>query len=208
MAQSTGETFKQQCVECHSLAKEQDDRIQSVRERKGPNMSYAGLKYKQAWLIKWLQDPTRIRPAGMFYGNHIKTSADGDIVDEGTLLTHKKLSASDAESMAAFLMAQKNHSDLVKAGDYQLGKISVSTGEMLFDKFRGCMACHEIEPGYGGLSGPEVYTASERLQEDFLVSFMRKPQAWDKRTLMPDKNLKEADLQKFVHYFHVLAERD
>ena len=28
-------------------------------------------------------------------------------------------------------------------------------GEMYFDKFSGCLACHQIEPEYGGYSGPE-----------------------------------------------------
>jgi len=142
----------------------------------------------------------------MFYANHIKATPDGDVIDETTFKPHVKLSAADAETLTQYLMTLKARSDLIKAGDYQVGTISQSMGEMLFDKFRGCLACHQIEPGYGGFSGPEVYTATIRLQEDFLVSFMRKPQAWDKRTLMPDKHLKEADLQKFVHYFHVLAE--
>ncbi len=98
------------------------------------------------------------------------------------------------------------HSDLIKKGDYQTGSIALSMGEMLFDKFRGCLACHEIEAGYGGVSGPEVYTAAQRLQEDWLVSFLRNPQAWEPKTLMPNKHLSDTDVQKLVHYLRALSE--
>jgi len=35
---------------------------------------------------------------------------------------------------------------------------------------------------------------------------MRNPQAWDPRTFMTNKKLKEQDLQKLVHYFRGLSE--
>ncbi|MDZ7781535.1 MAG: hypothetical protein U5K56_00800 [Halioglobus sp.] len=35
--------------------------------------------------------------------------------------------------------------------------------QMNFAKFNNCIACHQDEPGYGGASGPELYTAWERL---------------------------------------------
>jgi cytochrome c1 len=56
------------------------------------------------------------------------------------------------------------------------------------------------------LSGPEVYTAGKRLQEDYLISYMRNPQAWDPKIFMPNRHLTDTDLQKFVNYFHVLSE--
>ena len=42
-------------------------------------------------------------------------------------------------------------------------------------KFSGCLACHEIEPDYGGVTGPEVYTISKRLQPDLYLQLFEEP---------------------------------
>jgi len=193
--------LQERCAVCHDLKGPAPTTVEGIWKRKGPDLFYAGNKYRKDWLVGWLQDPVRIRPAGMYYGNHIKPGPDGDVIDAATLQAHVKLTPSEAESAAAALMDLKANSDLIKHGDYRPGTISMSMGELMFDKFRGCLACHEIEPGYGGLSGPEVYTVAKRLQPDYLISYMRDPQAWDPKIFMPNKHLKEQDLQKFVHYF-------
>lgn len=195
-----------QCAACHDLTGPAPATLQALRDRKGPDLFYAGNKYQAAWVEQWLQQPTHIRPAGMYYGAHIKPGPDGDEIDAATLTGHPVLSAGDAQAVTAALMQRKAGGELIKPGAYTPGTISASTGEMMFDKFRGCLACHEIEPGYGGLSGPEVYTAGARLQHDYLISYMRNPQAWDPKTFMPNKHLSDADLQKFVHYFRLLSE--
>jgi len=76
---------------------------------------------------------------------------------------------------------------------------------MAFDKFLGCMACHEIEPGFGGASGPELYTAGLRLQPEFIASYIRSPQAWDPKIWMPNKRVSDSNIQKLVHYLAELA---
>jgi len=197
--------LKQDCAACHNLSGPAPATLQQLWERKGPDLFYAGNKYKEAWLVQWLQKPARIRPAGMFYGNHVKPGTKADEVDAATLTVHPVLGEADAKAVAGALMKLTARSDLIKQGDYQPGSIALAMGEMLFDKFRGCLACHEIEAGYGGLSGPEVYTAAQRLQEDWLVSFLRNPQAWEPKTFMPNKHLSDIDVQKLVHYLRALG---
>lgn len=194
------------CAACHNLSGPAPATLKALWERKGPDLFYAGNKYKAEWLVQWLQKPTRIRPAGMFYGNHIKPGTKADEIDASSLTPHPTLTEVDAKAATTELMKLTGRSDLIKQGDYQVGSIAASMGEMLFDKFRGCLACHEIEAGYGGLSGPEVYTAGKRLQEDWLVSFLRNPQAWDPKTFMPNKHLSDTDLQKLTHYLRALGE--
>lgn len=198
--------LKGQCASCHNLTGPAPTTLQGLWSRKGPDLFYAGLKYKAAWLETWLQKPVRIRPAGMFYADHVKAGADGDEIDGATLVAHPALDASEAEAVTAALMALKGKAELIAAGAYVPGAISRSSGEMLFDKFKGCLACHEIEPGYGGLSGPEVYTAAQRLQEDWLASYLRDPHAWDPRIFMPNKHINETDARKFIDYFRLLSE--
>lgn len=198
--------LKEKCASCHDLSGPSPTTLQALWNRKAPDLFYAGNKYKAQWMEQWLQKPTRIRPAGMYYGQHVKSGSKGDEVDALTLVKHEALAAADAKAVTAALMTRKAKSDLVKRDSYTPGTISQTMGEMMFDKFKGCLACHEIEPGYGGLSGPEVYTAAMRLQEDYLISYMREPQAWDPKIFMPDKHLGDADLQKFVHFFRLLSE--
>ncbi|MGE0226051.1 MAG: hypothetical protein AB7F35_21600 [Acetobacteraceae bacterium] len=205
-AEDGGTILQGQCSACHNLTGPSPVTLQQLWGRKGPDLFYAGNKYKAAWLEAWLQQPTRIRPAGMFYADHVKPGADGDEIDAATLTAHPALSAPEGKAVTAALMALKGNPDLVTAGAYTPGNLSLSSGEMLFDKFKGCLACHEIEPGYGGLSGPEVYTAAQRLQEDWLASFLRNPQAWDPKIFMPNKHLNDTDIRKFIDYFRLLSE--
>lgn len=202
------EILKNDCAACHNLAGPAPTTLQALWNRKGPDLFYAGNKYQAQWLEKWLQTPTRIRPAGMFYANHVKPGAKGDEIDAASFTDHPALAVNDAKAITAALMGLTAKSELIRPGEYKPGAVSLSAGEMLFDKFRGCLACHEVEPGYGGMSGPEVYTAAARLQQDYLISYMRNPQAWDPRIFMPNKHLSDGDLQKLVHYLRALSEEN
>lgn len=200
--------LERDCAACHNLTGPAPTTLQALWDRRGPDLFYAGNKYRGEWLEEWLQNPVRVRPAGMYYGSHVRRGDARDEIDERTFEDHPALDAAAAAQATAALMSLRANSHLVTEGEYQSGSISLSSGEMLFDKFRGCMGCHEIEPGYGGLSGPEVYTAARRLQADYMISYMRDPQAWDPRTFMPNKRLSDNDLQRLVHYLRALAEED
>lgn len=206
LAASGAEILERDCTGCHDIEGPAPTTLAGLHDRGGPDLFYAGNKYKRDWLERWLQAPKRIRPAGVYYGKHVKTVDGEDVIDESSLVEHPALDADDAAAVADALMALDANADLIEKGAYVEGTISLSMGEMMFDKFRGCMACHEVEPGYGGLSGPEVYTAARRLQEDYMISYMRNPQAWDPRAFMPNKRLSDGDLQKLVHYMRALAE--
>ncbi|MEQ1582811.1 MAG: c-type cytochrome, partial [Candidatus Nitrotoga sp.] len=128
-----------------------------------------------------------------------------DEIDASTLTDHIALSKADATSVAAELMKMKPHDDLIAKEKIEPGTIPKQMGEMAFTKFLGCMACHLIEPEYGGLSGPELYTAAKRLQPQYMSSFIRSPQAWEPKSMMPNKNLSEVNIQKMVHYLETLS---
>ena len=197
--------LKAGCLDCHSITGPAPQTLKALWDRKGPDFFYAGNKYREEWLVEWLQKPTRIRPAGEFYENHIKPGARHDEVDTATLKDHVALSKADAVAVAAELMKLKAHDDLIAREKIDPGTISKQMGEMAFDKFLGCIACHRIEPDYGGLSGPELYTAGKRLQPEFIASYIRSPQAWDPLIWMPNKHVTDANIQKLVHYLELLS---
>ncbi len=193
------------CAACHNITGPAAQTLKDAFAKKGPDLFYAGNKYRQEWLVSWLQKPARIRPAGMFYGGHVKTGSKGDEIDPSTLISHVALSKADATSVAAELMKLKPHNDLIAKEKIEPGSVPRQMGEMAFNKFLGCMACHLIEPEYGGFSGPELYTAAKRLQPEYMASFIRSPQVWDRKSMMPNKQLSDGNIQKMVHYLETLS---
>src|SRR3990172_12288794 len=68
--------FKKSCASCHYTdgpAKEKT--IADELAKKGPELWYAGSKFQQAWLGKWLQDPKPIRP--LKYNSLTETNPGG-----------------------------------------------------------------------------------------------------------------------------------
>lgn len=198
----------ERCASCHNLDAPRPRSPEALWSRKGPDLSYAGNKYRQEWVAEWLQKPGRIRPAGMFYGNHIKTTDKWDVVDTATLPTHPALGAADARLAAAALMKRKAKNALLEGVEVKPVTFSVIMGDMMFDKFKGCIACHQSGPDYGGFSGPELYTAAERLTPEYMYSYMRDPQAWDPGIWMPRMPLSDAELNKLVRYLQMIAEEE
>jgi mono/diheme cytochrome c family protein len=196
------------CAGCHNLSGPSPASLEALRERKGPDLFYAGNKYREEWLAHWLRNPTRIRPAGMFYGKHIKATDKWDTVDETTLQPHVKLPEDDAEVVAKALMTRKAKADLLKGVEVKPASISLAMGDLMFDKFKGCVACHESAPDYGGFSGPELYDAARRLTPEYLYSYMKDPQAWDPRIWMPNMHLSDTDLDKLITYFQLIAKEN
>ena len=197
--------LQKDCTSCHNISGPVAQTLKEAFAKKGPDLSYAGNKYRQEWIVSWLQKPERIRPAGMYYGDHVKPGAKSDEIDTATLKDHVALSKADATNVAHELMELKPHDDLIAKEKIEPGSIIKQMGEMNFDKFWGCMACHLIEPEYGGLSGPEMYTAGKRLQPEFIASFIRNPQAWEPKTWMPNKGVSEGGIQKMVQYLELLS---
>ena len=197
-----------QCTSCHTLEAPAEGRINHFQQRKGPDLSYAGLKFNQPWLVEWLQNPTAIRPSGVYYGHYAKADATGqDKVDSTDLPKHPSFDASEAEDLANALMALKANPGGIEEGAFS-GKGRGRFGKLAFTKLRGCKGCHEHAVGEGGLSGPELYTAGKRLQPDFIASFTAHPQAIEPRTWMPTLSMNAKDVQNITAFILSLSKGD
>lgn len=207
LAAKPGKTLLQErCASCHDLTGPAAKNLTELKARKGPDLFYAGNKYRAEWVSRWLQKPKRIRPAGAFYLNHIKTGPKQDEIDTTGLKPHLALNAKDAATAAKALMDLKPHEKLLQTKPFVPGPSPM--GEISFDKFYGCIACHEIEPDFGGKSGPQVYTAGRRLTPEFMASFIRNPQTWNPKSLMPNKHVPEANIPRLVNFMLELAKED
>lgn len=205
-AEETGATLlQQQCASCHDLQGPAPTTLAQLFARKAPDLFYAGNKYQTAWVAEWLQHPKRIRPAGVLYLDHIKPGAKRDMVDSSTLKPHMALGKDDANKVANALALLQPFDDRIKAVSHDPSISPGPLGEMLFDKIYGCMACHQIEPDFGGLSAPEVFTAGKRLQAAYMLSYIRSPQAWDAKIWMPNNHLTSPNDQKLVNFIIELS---
>jgi cytochrome c2 len=95
---------------------------------------------------------------------------------------------------------------LVAAQAYEPGTIALRLGQMNFSKFKGCDSCHRDSPDVGGISGPELYTAWERLQPAFISAYISDPTAWDPHTMMPRGSLAPEEVYKLANYLKAVAE--
>jgi len=87
-------------------------------------------------------------------------------------------------------------------------KVTLDKGEVLIDKVYGCLSCHYVEPGYGGYTGSELYTAGKRLQPEFMLSYIKRPKNWDPKIWMPNGHVKPDDLNRIVNYLILLSKED
>lgn len=197
---------KNACSSCHNLTGEINSKTAGLW-RKGPALYYAGNKYNQHWIEAWLKNPTRVRPAGTYYLDHAQAGKKWDTLRQDSLEPHVRLSARNAKNVAIALSELRAKNALVKREKYDPTISAGALGDMMFDKVNGCMACHSIARGYGGLSGPELYTAAARLKPEYMLSVIRDPQAWNHRTWMPTREMSEEDMQKTVNYIISLDEK-
>lgn len=195
-----------QCAACHALKPPEKLDLDRLWKRRGPDLYYAGSKFNRPWLEQWLQNPARIRPGGVLYTKHVKAGEKEDVIDEAGLQPHMKLSATDAVAVAGALMALKAPETLIPHGAFKGEKTSASMGAMFFNKLRGCSACHQSSRDGGGRSGPELFTAAERLQPDYIYNYMRYPQKIDPLVWMPDLSLSDPDAQRLTSYVLQLGE--
>ena len=197
------------CGSCHRL--DQPDRntltLAERETRDGPPLYFAGHKYREDWLEHWLQQPQTITPAGGgFWTKVVIVTDEGDEIDESKLTGHPEVSAEQAQAIAGYLSTLKPFPELIRDGEYKPGKAPRALAEKDFRKFKGCVACHRDEPDFGGVTGPELYTAMNRLQPEYIASYIRNPVAWEPKSLMPNLHLKDAPIHKLMNYLNTIAE--
>ena len=206
-AASGAEILQTQCVGCHAIAKPDATGVDRLLSRKGPDLYYAGVKFKREWLTPWLQNPTVIRQGGAAYFHAVKAGAPDspDVIDTAAVPPHPKFGAAEAAAVTDALLSLGASDGLVQKGAFKNDPPN-SMASLLFNKLRGCASCHSAKPGSGGVSGPELYTAASRLQPDYIVEYIRNPQKFDPNVWMPRLELTDADIQKLTGYLTTLKQ--
>ena len=162
------------CQSCHyTQGRATEKTIADQLAKKGPELWYAGSKFQQPWLEAWLQDPQPIRP--MKFNSVMEPSPGG----------HPALNADQAGPVADYLMSLT--SDVVEAGAVKVKKKNLK-GKLIFIKKMPCSGCHQFptkKKFSGGLSGPSLVGAGERLNPDWVLAYLREPKVFKPVKMMP-----------------------
>jgi cytochrome c peroxidase len=188
---------KHDCSSCHRFSAKD-----SLESHKAPDLFYAGDKFQKAWLEKFLQVPAIVRKVG--------TSTDPDFLKEkSTLQPHPSLPKKDALAMVDYLMSlsmpnlTKN-----KVDDVPLTKGTKVRTKILFERNYGCIACHEginlAGQARGGISGPSLANAGNRLTADWVFNWLKTPQKFIARGRMPYFELDDEAAIKLTKYIRSL----
>lgn len=174
-----------QCQTCHyTEGPARETSISDQLAKKGPELWYAGSKFRRTWLESWLQDPKPIRL--------LKYNS----LDEKNTQDHAKLSAEDAAAVSEFLMSLK--SDTVQ--DLGIEPKKNIKGRRVFLKKAPCAGCHQFpnrrKGNSGGLTGPSLVGARERLNPDWIYAYLKNPEAFKPIRAMPvfSEKLSEKDI--------------
>lgn len=188
---------KHKCGDCHKMQGPAATTIAEVMKRKAPDLFFAGSKFNKDWVVKFIQNPTQLRPAGTVYVNYIKTEGNQDVV-KNVPKCASKLSADEANAVAEYLMTLKDAN--MKTGVFKAGKFSKARARRIVTKQEACNACHRFPKKGGGVSCPTFEGIGSRLNPDWIYSFVKDPKYWDPKIWMAKSEFDDATLQLIVNY--------
>lgn len=197
-AVSRGRALAQEkCASCHALEQQAD--VYAMVLREGPPLLHAGNKFRRDWLVSWLQSPRRIRPAGYLPFRFTVLTGEGDRVAESLIPRHPVVPREEAEAIASWITTLRRPVNAVPAAEGEPVR-----GELHFRKILGCAGCHRVGDE-GGPSAPELGTAAERLNEQWLRAFVFDTSSWSPAT-MPRASMKGAQLAAITEYIGALRD--
>lgn len=177
------------CTVCHRLEGDPMPR----RTKQAPDLIWAGNKYQEEWLGKWLQNPDeKLYPLGFDY----KAKRKG---------RHLSLSPSKAGEVVDFLQTIKD--PRVKKGVMRSGTAQeLKRGKQLYQE-HACQNCHwtpaSNRRGYtGGKSSTSLIKMGARLQADWVYRFNQNPNDFvpDSGAYIPKPPLPEKDIYAITAY--------
>ncbi|MFQ5672140.1 MAG: c-type cytochrome [Nitrospinales bacterium] len=192
------------CDTCHQFSPDE-----SNAPGKAPRLFFAGNKFQSAWLREYLKHPVVIRQAGY-------------ITDPGFLLgkptvaqPHPALSGEEAEVMANYLLSLKIPTPAAVGMDKKpLSKGERARAKIIFERNYGCTSCHKAidlaRKPRGGVSGPSLVDAGNRLQADWVYRWLRNPKQFLPKGRMPVFGFegREEDLRLITQYLMTLKKEN
>ncbi len=188
------------CVGCHRL--EGIERPVML----GPDLTSVGSKVSREWIYKWLKDPRTISDSN---GN---VTVNGYETEEEPRMPKFRLDETELRALSAYLStlrskpAEPYKFDPRVLTAWEKKPDLVERGEVRFRQMF-CTTCHSIAVTragetklVGGDIGPELTKVGSKVNADWLVAWLRDPQAFLPHSLMPRYGWSDEDLYKVSRY--------
>lgn len=180
---------EEQCAGCHRFEGEPRSKFRL----EGPDLMWAGQKYRRDWLVGWLRGEEPSPYAGPYRWD-----------EEGAAAPHPELGAEDAEAVADWL-AQVRDPERVEEGAFDpssLTELDVEMGARWFRDY-SCIGCHPVmEEGrpVGGPISTHFFDAGRRYDPDWVYAFNRKPPAFTPHSGEYEADLSERKVRQVTGY--------
>ena len=152
-------------------------------QKVGPRLNRIAAKADPSWLYRWVKKPKSYLPK--------------------TRMPDFGFSDKDAFGVTAYLIASSDK-------DYTLSKAfkfgDTDKGEKLFNTV-GCLACHELN-GQGEVFGPDLSRIAEKVNPDWLVTWLSDPKSYNHKSLMPNLRLSESEANDIASFLMMYGEKN
>jgi mono/diheme cytochrome c family protein len=188
------------CVGCHRL--EGIERPAMM----GPDLTRAGSKLSRAWIYKWLKEPATISDS---QGNVV---VDGYETEQELRMPKFRLDEKELRNLSAFLSSldrppiEPYKFDQKVLARWQRKSDAVDQGELRFRQMF-CSDCHALAVFRAGTSqliggdiGPELTKVGSKVNRDWLIAWLRDPEAYLPHALMSRYNWSDEDLYTVSQY--------
>ena len=148
----------------------------------GPRLYRVGSKVDPSWLFRWIKKPKGYLPK--------------------TRMPDFGFSDEDALAATAYLLdaSEKNYR---LPASYESG--DPDKGKKLFESV-GCQGCHELN-GKGESFGPDLSRIGNKVNADWLVTWISHPHTYNEKSRMPDLRLDEEQASNLTAYLLQFGEK-
>ena len=185
------------CASCHRLS-------QKENEKKGPDLFYAGNKFKTPWLEKYLQNPVSLRKAGTI---HNPGFLKGEHENK-----HPSLRKEEAQKITQELMEMTLPNLSTKEIQNTLTKAQIAKTKYEFERPFSCISCHQslnlAGKPRGGISGPSLVNAGNRLLANWVAIWLKKPEIFSEKSRVPIYKMDNETRLRFTQFIMTLKNED
>ena len=186
------------CSACHRLSKLE-------KEKKGPDLFYAGNKFQNAWLEEYLQNPVTLRKTGTINSpNFLKGGLQN-------IQQHPILNKNDAVNITQELMVM-TLPGLSEEKINPLTKGQIAKTKYEFERTFSCISCHQslnlAGKPRGGISGPSLVNAGNRLKENWVANWLKNPKLFSNKSRMPVYKMDNETRLRFTKFIMTLKKEN
>jgi mono/diheme cytochrome c family protein len=191
---------KLNCLGCH--------RLEGISRpvMLGPDLTNVGTKVSREWLYKWLKEPRTITDNS---GNVLVSGVENE---EEPRMPQFRLDEKELFALSGYLSMLKDRPVQPAKFDPRIVATwgnrpeTVDQGEVRFREMF-CTTCHSVAVTragetklIGGEIGPELTRVGSKVNLDWLVGWLRDPEAYLPHALMPRYEWSDEDLYKLTRY--------